>query len=62
MVKEDGPWVAIVDNSGITIASGDNYQNATLTLHGDFYKTVDAVKYAEEIAKRLNAYQVREEL
>ena len=62
MVKENGPWFCYMGGNRIGVASDDFTHDVVLWVSGDFENTDQQVEYAEEIAKRLNAYQVREEL
>ena len=62
MVKENGHWKCCVFNGRVGVESDDFEHDVILFVNGDFYDLEQRKDYAREIAKRLNAYQGREEL
>lgn len=63
MVKENGTWKAICsadssgDNYNVVIQSNDFTHDVMLIVDGDFRDDGQKLKYAEEIARRLNLYK-----
>lgn len=60
MVKEKGTWFCYFGGDRIGVASHDFTHDVVLWVSGDFKDADQKIEYAEEIAKRLNAYHVSE--
>ena len=56
-MKEDGYWTADRDNDEAFLQSDDFEHDVTLLVRGDFRDVRQKLKYAIEIARRLNAYK-----
>lgn len=58
-IKEAGPWWVGVteDGSRVFIESYDFTHDVRLYVNGDFYDDGQRRAYADEIAKRLNAWK-----
>ena len=58
-VKESGPWSAgVVESDGRTyVESSDFTHDARMYVTGDFESAEQKLEYAQEIARRLNAWQ-----
>lgn len=56
-IQERGPFRVGKDDKGFYIASDDFNHDVWLRFTGDFYDDEQKQAYAEEIAKRLNAYE-----
>ncbi len=59
---EEGPWLVAFGNNRVCIESDDFTHDAQLCVTGDFESGEQRVKYAEEVARRLNAFTELDEL
>ena len=57
-IQERGPWTARTDkgDSKVFIESGDFTHDVRLYVNGDFEDDAQRMAYAQEIARRLNAW------
>jgi len=57
VVKEDGEWtVEQWSPTKVVLMSSDFTHDVALIVNGDFGCMSDKIRYAEEIARRLNLY------
>ncbi|SCU75590.1 hypothetical protein CNECB9_2370164 [Cupriavidus necator] len=56
-IIESGPWKARHDNGKVFVESDDFTHDVRLYVNGDFASLEQKLAYAEEIARRLNAWR-----
>ncbi|NMD19130.1 MAG: hypothetical protein GYA76_02450 [Verrucomicrobia bacterium] len=61
MIEEKGPWAVVFGNGNTYIESDDFTHDAHLYVRGDFESAEQRAEYAEEIARRLNAFFTAQE-
>lgn len=57
-IKENGPWLAIEEKGDVFVESEDFTHDVRLYVNGDFESLDQRLAYAEEIARRLNAWKL----